>query len=75
MISNNKDDNLHDSVLPVVPYVPFRCPHCGRHKPFTRGVRGRIRHHVCQACGMKYRSFELTADSVSEWGGEIPKGE
>lgn len=75
MIPNNKDDNLHDSVLPVVPFVPFRCPSCGRHRPFTGNVRGRLRRHVCQACGTKYRSYELPAEAVTKWNGEIPADE
>lgn len=54
--------------LPIVPFVPFRCPQCGRHKPFTNTVRGRMRYHRCQHCGTKYRSFELSSDSIGpDW--------
>jgi transcription elongation factor Elf1 len=48
-----------DDTQPIVPFVPFRCPVCGRHKPITHGVRGRIRYHRCAACGCKYRSYEM----------------
>ena len=71
-ISNNVDDNLHESVLPCVPYVAFRCPNCGRHRPRTSNVRGRMRHHVCMACGMRYKSYELPATAVNDWSGQIP---
>lgn len=49
-----------DDTLPVVPFVPFRCPRCNAHKPRTHAVRGRTRQHRCQACGLNYRSLELT---------------
>lgn len=65
MTPTDRDDDLHENVLPVVPYVPFRCPACARHKPFTGNVRGRLRTHVCQACGTKYRSLEVDASAVS----------
>lgn len=53
--------------VPIVPYVAFRCPRCARHKPTTYKVRGRLRYHRCRACGCKYRSFEVGADSVKGW--------
>jgi predicted RNA-binding Zn-ribbon protein involved in translation (DUF1610 family) len=53
-----------DDSLPMVPYVPFRCPSCGRHKPRTENVRGRVRRHTCMACGTRYRSLEMPAGAV-----------
>ena len=50
--------------LPMVPFVPFRCPKCGRHKPRTQHVRGRLRTHICLACGARYRSIELPPDAA-----------
>jgi len=58
--------------LPVVAFLPFRCPSCGRHKPFTFNVRGRIRSHQCQSCGTQYRSWEIDAAQVANWKGAIP---
>ena len=56
-----------DDTLPVVPFVPFRCPRCNAHKPRTHAVRGRYRQHRCQACGLNYRSLELTHDEARRW--------
>lgn len=59
-----------DSVfVPVVPFIPFRCPTCGRHKPRTYSVRAMpglrtVRYHRCMACGQRYRSFEYRAEEV-----------
>jgi DNA-directed RNA polymerase subunit RPC12/RpoP len=64
-----------DDTVPVVPFVAFRCPRCGRHNPFTDGVIGRLRYHVCQNCGLKYKSYELPATAVRDWGGELPREE
>lgn len=52
---------------PVVPYVPFRCPHCLRPKPYTANVRGRLRLHRCQGCGCRFRSIELKPDEMEGW--------
>lgn len=57
-----------DSSIRCVPFVPFRCPNCGKHKPFTYGVHGKMRYHKCGACGEKYRSWELSAGDVRGWG-------
>lgn len=43
----------------LVPFVAFRCPHCGARKPRTYGQRGRMRWHRCLACDRRYRSLEL----------------
>lgn len=51
-------------MLPLVPYVPFDCPHCGRNKPRTGRVMGRIRYHQCLACGTRYRSLQMPPGSV-----------
>ena len=49
--------------LPLVMFIPVRCPFCGAPKPITDGVRdlvaGRIRYHRCRGCGAKFRSKEL----------------
>lgn len=66
------DEDLDDGRYPVVPFVPFTCPSCGRHKPFTSNVRGRMRQHKCQACGQIYRSRQFGPDSVN-WD-EPPPG-
>mgnify|MGYP001574721486 FL=1 len=50
-------------VVPVVPFLPVRCPQCGAGKPVTDGVRdqraGRVRYHICQECRLKYHSIEI----------------
>lgn len=63
---------LDDDRIPCVPFVPYRCPRCGRHKPFTSNVRGRLRAHQCQECGTKYRSWEMGAADVKGWTGRPP---
>lgn len=65
--SRQHDDGEDDGRVPIVPYVAFRCPTCGRHKPFTYKVRARLRYHRCKHCGQRYRSFEIGADSVGNW--------
>lgn len=61
-----KRDELDDR-LPIVPFCPFRCPRCGRSKPFTYGQKGRIRYHRCQECGTRYRSLELGRGDLAAW--------
>ena len=68
-----------DDHVPAVPFVPFRCPSCGKHKPRTNAVRSRpghrtVRYHRCLACGQKYRSFELRADEMGGWTTPKPQG-
>lgn len=50
---------LDDERVPIVPFVPWACPSCGDTKPRTYSQRGRVRLHLCQACGQKYRSLQL----------------
>lgn len=59
MVRRVDDGSDPDDYVPIVPFVPFRCPNCSRHKPFTYKVRGRLRYHKCQACGERYRSWEM----------------
>lgn len=75
MIANTNNDNLDPSRWIVVPFVPYRCPNCDRHRVKTLNSRGRVRQHVCLACGTRYKSYELPAGSVAEWDGEIPSDE
>ena len=63
---------LDDDRIPCVPFVPYRCPQCGRHKPFTSNVRGRLRAHQCQVCGQRYRSWEMSAKDVQGFHGKPP---
>lgn len=56
-----------DDTTQIVPFVPFRCPQCGRPKPFTSGVRGRLRYHTCRNCGCKYRSYEVEQEDAHQW--------
>lgn len=58
------EDLVDDDRLPLVPYVPFRCPFCGASKPFTAGVRQGKRWHKCQRCGRGYRSIECTPQDI-----------
>lgn len=60
-------DDDDDAQTPVVPFVPFRCPFCGRNKPRTSDVHGRLRRHRCQACGRRYRSWEMPPDCIPNW--------
>lgn len=50
-------------VVPVVPFLPVRCPRCGELKPITVGrhPQGKRRYHVCSACGLKFMSHEIQA--------------
>lgn len=62
-----KPRDLNDDRLPVVPFVPFRCPKCRASKPFTYGSTGRMRYHRCQDCGTKFRSLELRPTEMADW--------
>jgi transcription elongation factor Elf1 len=64
---SRQHDDEDEGRVPVVAFVPFRCPRCARHKPTTYKVRGRLRYHRCRACGQRYRSFEVGPDSVGPW--------
>jgi hypothetical protein len=65
-----RDLERDDELLPVVPYVPFRCPICGAGKPDHKG-RGRrpgLRYHQCR-CGAAYHSQELRPSEITAWSG------
>lgn len=62
-----KPPDLHDDRLPLVPFVPFRCPRCTAAKPVTYGSTGRVRYHRCQNCGTKFRSLELEPSRMGDW--------
>lgn len=66
-------DFAEEDMGPCVPFVPFRCPHCGRNKPRTTGANGRKRYHRCQSCGRRYSSWELPSESVKDW--DAPPGD
>lgn len=66
------EGNGDEDQVPCVPYVPFRCPYCGRHRPYTHGSRGKIRYHKCNSCGRRYRSYELDATAVPNWNPPLP---
>lgn len=61
-MSETLDDNLR-----AVPFVPFRCPRCGALKPFTYGLRGRVRYHKCNGCGTRFRSVEMTREECARF--------
>lgn len=50
----------------VVPFVPWRCKRCGDRKPRTTGQHGRIRYHLCQRCGLPFRSIEIDPDRLAD---------
>lgn len=60
--------------LPVVPFVPFRCPKCRATKPATYGSTGRLRYHRCKHCGTKFRSLELQPEDVARPAGRQAAG-
>lgn len=72
-----------DDAVPIVPFVPVRCPSCGedahdldadqagggrRRKPRMYGRRGRVRYHFCE-CGVRFRSLEIPPSEV----GDLPQ--
>jgi len=67
MIASARREDDDDDRVPCVPFVPFRCPYCGRHKPRTSDVDGRMRRHRCMHCGRAYRSWELDATAIPDW--------
>ena len=51
--------------LPVVPFLPVRCPLCRADKAIknngtvvTEGGR-RVRYHQCETCGQRFKSVEI----------------
>jgi len=59
---------------PIVPFVPYRCPACRKHRVKTYGQAGRVRYHVCLSCGERYHSLEIEPDQMHEWGREQGNG-
>lgn len=53
-----------DAVMQVTPYVPVRCPGCGKSKRETYGVTGRVRYHHCADCGINFKSIEYPPSQV-----------
>lgn len=55
--------------VPLVPFVPVRCPRCRKVKPITYGKReapeGRVRYHTCQGCGEKFQSMEIDPTEIA----------
>lgn len=55
--------SVGDDGVPMVPFVPVRCPGCEADKPRTTGVHrtraGRVRYHLCKVCGQRFRSLEV----------------
>jgi hypothetical protein len=51
---------------PITPYVPVRCPRCGRTKRKTYGVQGRVRWHRCADCGINFKSLEYPPSQVQQ---------
>jgi transcription elongation factor Elf1 len=58
--------------LPIVPFVPFQCPRCGRTKPFTYGRKQRVRYHRCQHCGSEFRSLEIKRSEMRDFDSTTP---
>lgn len=59
--SGGEGDDGEGDELPIVPFVPVRCPRCKATKPITDGIYKplRRRYHLCQDCGRKFLSVEL----------------
>lgn len=51
---------------PISPFVPVRCPRCGKSKRETYARRGRIRYHRCADCGIAFKSLEYPPSQVRE---------
>lgn len=56
-----------DERRPIVPFVPYRCPKCKKHRVKTYGQAGRMRYHICLSCGERYNSIELEVDAMKDW--------
>lgn len=60
-------DRQHGAGVPIVPFVPVRCPRCREGQPVTYGARelraGKTRYHICQGCGLKFQSLEVDPTS------------
>ena len=52
--------------IPVVLYLPVRCPNCKAGKPRTTGgyTAKKRRYHVCQRCDLEYLSQEITEEDL-----------
>jgi len=45
--------------IPVVRYMPTRCPSCGSEKTRIYSSRDRpVRYHKCNDCGQNFKSIE-----------------
>ncbi len=57
----NPDFDAGAEPTETVPFVPWRCPRCGRSKTetYSQSRGGRIRYHICKACGKRFKSQEV----------------
>jgi transposase-like protein len=73
---------VHDELMvPIVPFVPVRCPRCSTGYPITYGMHdlraGRTRYHLCKECNTKFKSLELSVEAREDDGtpevvGDVP---
>jgi len=61
-----------ETLAATVPFVAVHCPSCAATKPRTYGVRGRMRWHRCQDCGLRFRSWELRPQQLRGWERSAP---
>ncbi len=47
-------------------WVPIACPDCGSrdHRQYGWGTVEGQRYHICRACGVKFRSLEVSAKTI-----------
>ena len=56
--------------LVCVAWLPIRCPHCKSKHQRNYKTRGRLRYHLCQDCGERFKSLELAPRDSPEISSE-----
>ena len=60
------DGSWSEDDVPIVLYLPPRCPTCRSREKLTTGgyPQKRKRYHVCKRCGCYYHSIEITEEDL-----------
>jgi len=59
------EDVEEEKGLACVAWIPIRCPHCASKHQNNYKTRGRLRYHLCQDCGERFKSLEIEAPRAS----------
>lgn len=64
------EDEDDEAGLVCVAWLPIRCPHCKSKHQRNYKTKGRLRYHLCQDCGQRFKSYELAPNDAPAVGPE-----